>query len=110
MSPGGGLDYIAGQFANLMARQPRDGIAWAEALPSESARDSAFVTIASIWAQQAPAEAMNWAMDLPGEPLRGNALAAAHGTWRAVNPAAAQAWLDAAPLTPRAKARILAPR
>ena len=26
MPPGGGLDYIAGQFANFMARQPRDGI------------------------------------------------------------------------------------
>lgn len=110
LPPGGGLDYIAGQFANLMARQPKEGIAWAEALAGESARDAAFVTIASIWAQQSPAEAMTWAMGLQGEPLRGNTLAAAHSTWRAVNPAAAQAWLDAAPLTPRAKARVLAPR
>ena len=110
LPPGGGLDYIAGQFANLMARQPKDGIAWAEALAGESARDAAFVTIASIWAQQSPAEAMTWAMGLQGEPLRGNTLAAAHSTWRAVNPAAAQAWLETAPLTPRAKARVLAPR
>ena len=110
LPPGGGLDYIAGQFANLMARQPREGIAWAEALAGESARDAAFVTIASIWAQQSPVEATTWALGLPGEPLRGNALAAAHSTWRAVNPAAAQAWLDAAALTPRAKARVLAPR
>ena len=110
LPPGGGLDYIAGQFANLMARQPREGIAWAEALAGESARDAAFVTIASIWAQQSPVEAINWAMGLQGEPLRGNALAAAHSTWRAVNPGAAQAWLETAPLTPRAKARVLATR
>ena len=68
------------------------------------------MTIASIWAQQSPAEAMTWAMGLTGEPLRGNALAAAHSTWRAVNPGAAQTWLETAPLTPRAKARVLAPR
>jgi hypothetical protein len=110
MPAGPGLDYVAGQFATMLANKPQDAILWAEALASPTARDAAFVTIASTWAQHAPADAVRWAESLPEEPLRINALAGAHSMWRLQNPAAAQAWLDAAPLSRSAKARILAPR
>lgn len=110
MAPGPTLDYVAGQFAAYVAAKPPEAIMWAEALPSTSARDAAFVTIASIWAQRAPLEALRWAGTLEGEPLRTNALAGAHSLWRLQDPRAAQAWLDAAPLSSRTKARILAPR
>lgn len=110
MPPGPALDYIAGQFAAVMAAKPQDAILWAEALASTSARDAAFVTIASSWAQRAPLDAVRWALSLAGEPLRTNALAGAHSMWRLHDPRGAQAWLDAAPLPAATKSRILAPR
>lgn len=110
MPPGPTLDYVAGQFAAVVASRPQDAIRWAEALPSESARDAAFVTIASAWAQRAPAEAIRWAESLEGEPLRSNALAGAHSMWRMLDPQSARAWLETAKLPPQTKARILAPR
>ena len=110
MPPGPALDYVAGQFAAYVAAKPPEAILWAEALPSTSARDAAFVTIASAWAQRSPLEALRWAATLEGEPLRTNALAGAHSLWRLHDPRAAQAWLDTAPLSSPTKARILAPR
>ncbi len=110
MPPGPALDYIAGQFAAVMAAKPQDAILWAGALASTSARDAAFVTLASAWAQRAPLDAVRWALSLSGEPLRTNALAGAHSMWRLHDPRAAQAWLETAPLPASTKARILAPR
>jgi hypothetical protein len=109
LPPGPTLDYVAGQFVIHLAARPSEAIAWAEAL-GPSARDAAFVTLASAWAQSAPAEAVAWALALPAEPVRTNALAAAHGVWRALDPAGAQRWLDAAGLPPATRSRILAPR
>jgi hypothetical protein len=109
LPPGPTLDYIAGQFVVHLAARPREAIEWAEAL-SPSARDAAFVTLASAWAQTAPAEAVAWATELPAEPTRTNALAAAHAVWRALDPAAARQWLEAARLPPATRSRILAPR
>jgi hypothetical protein len=110
MPAGPALDYVAGQFAAVMAAKPQDGILWAEALASPAARDAAFVTLASAWAQRAPLDAVRWAQSLAQEPVRTNALAGAHAMWRLQDPRAAQAWLDAAPLPAGTKARILAPR
>ena len=109
LPPGPTLDYLAGQFVIHLAARPPEAIAWADSLPP-SARDAAFVTLASAWAQTAPAEAVAWAGGLPAEPTRTNAIAAAHAVWRALDPAAARQWLDAAGLPPAIRSRILAPR
>jgi hypothetical protein len=109
LPPGPTLDYIAGQFVIHLAARPAEAIAWAESL-TPSARDAAFVTLASAWAQLSPAEAVAWARGLPAEPTRTNALAAAHAVWRALDPAAARQWLEDAGLPPATRSRILAPR
>jgi hypothetical protein len=109
LPPGPTLDYLAGQFVIHLAARPPEAIAWAESL-SPSARDAAFVTLASAWAQSAPAEAIAWAGGLRAEPTRTNALAAAHAVWRALDPSAARQWLEAAGLPAATRSRILAPR
>ncbi len=110
MPAGPGVDYIAGQFAAVVALKPQDAILWAEALPSITARNAAFVTIASSWAQRSPVDAIRWAESLEGEPLRTNAMTGVHSLWRMLDPRAAQEWLAAAKLPSATKAKILAPR
>jgi hypothetical protein len=110
MPPGPALDYIAGQFAAVLAAKPQEAIQWAEALASTSARDAAFVTIATAWAARSPVEALRWAESLPGEPLRTETLAGAFGQWRMQNPNAAAQWLETAKLSRDTKSRLLAPR
>ena len=109
LPPGPTLDYLAGQFVIHLAARPQEAIAWAESL-RPSARDAAFVNLASAWAQSAPAESVAWALGLPAEPTRTNALAAAHAVWRSLDPAAARKWLEDAGLPPATRSRILAPR
>lgn len=107
MPSGGGLDIAAQHMAALLSSNPQNAIAWAEALESDSARETALVTVASSWAQRAPAEAVRWAADLKSEPLRTNATTGAFTYWQMQDAAAAQEWLEKAPFPPDAKSRMM---
>ncbi len=106
MPPGGGLDFAAQHMGLLLGNKPHDAIMWAEALPTTTARDGAFVSIASAWAQREPTEAVKWAVTLQGEPLRTNALAGAFTYWQMMDQNAARAWLEQADLPPATKAKV----
>jgi hypothetical protein len=107
MPAGGGLDMAAQHMAALLSTNPPNAIAWAEALPTDSARESAIVMIASSWSQRAPAEAVRWASELPNEPLRTNATTGAFTYWQMQDAAAARAWLEQAKFSPETKSRMV---
>jgi hypothetical protein len=106
MPAGGALDYVAGHMATLLCKNPREAILWAEALPSTSAREAAFVMIASHWAQRQPSEALPWCLALTEEPLRTNALAGAFTYWSMIDAGAARSWLAQVNLPAATKAKL----
>jgi hypothetical protein len=106
LPPGGGLDFAAQHMGLLFGNKPQDAIMWADALPTATAREAAFVSIASAWAQREPMEAVRWATSLKTEPLRTNALGGAYTYWTMIDPAGARAWLDKADLPPATKAKV----
>jgi hypothetical protein len=77
----------------LAVADPAGAIAWAQALADSAARDSAFTTIASTWAQRDPAAAAGWASNLTTSAQRTEALNGALSYWLLRDAAATQAFV-----------------
>jgi hypothetical protein len=107
MPPGQPLDFAARHLAMILAANPREAVMWADALPSESAKESARPMIASTWAQRAPAEAVNWAASLRERPPYTDTITAAYSYWMLQDANAARAWLEKADVPAETKAQLL---
>ncbi len=104
-------DAAAAHLAALLAIDPVNALAWANALGAASARDAALIRIASTWAQADAPAASRWASAQPPGPTMTTALGGALSYWLLVDAPAVRNFVSELPASSQpAAAASVAPQ